>query len=113
MLAGLFSFKGRLNRIQYVTIILAGYLLPFVAYMVFSVSVRRTDLIDLVGLAVIFGVTWIFFAAMAKRFHDIGKSGWACLLFFVPVVGQLTPIALMIYPGENKTNEFGAVPIYF
>lgn len=50
-----------------------------------------------------------------KRLHDLGHSGWFSLLMFVPVVGPLLWIGLIIYcgffsgqPGENK---YGPAPV--
>jgi uncharacterized membrane protein YhaH (DUF805 family) len=47
------------------------------------------------------------FASMAKRFHNIGKSGWMALMVFLPIVGQITPFALLVCPGSDQDNEFG------
>jgi uncharacterized membrane protein YhaH (DUF805 family) len=29
------------------------------------------------------------FASMAKRFHDVGKSGSYCLVVFIPLLGAI------------------------
>jgi hypothetical protein len=50
------------------------------------------------------------FAAMAKRFHDINKSGLSSLLIFLPVAGLFTPLALLFYRGDAMDNKFGRPP---
>jgi uncharacterized membrane protein YhaH (DUF805 family) len=64
----------------------------------------------LVSLAMIALMLWMLVAAMSKRFHDINKSGWATLLILVPVVGLLTPLVLLFYPGDTTDNQFGPPP---
>jgi len=48
--------------------------------------------------------------AAIKRFHDFGKSGWFCLLVFIPGIGALTSLVLFFIPGSRKTNQYGPKP---
>jgi uncharacterized membrane protein YhaH (DUF805 family) len=56
---------------------------------------------------------WALLAALSKRFHDIGKSGFMCLLVLVPVVGIFTPFALLILQGTEGPNAYGPPVRYF
>jgi len=51
-------------------------------------------------------------AVGARRLHDIGKSGWWQLLWFIPVVGWIWIIVLLATDGVREDNEYGASPKY-
>jgi uncharacterized membrane protein YhaH (DUF805 family) len=50
--------------------------------------------------------------AVVSRFHDIGWSGWAVLLMFVPLVGVVTFLLLLVVPGQKRPNPYGEPPIF-
>lgn len=53
-------------------------------------------------------VLWALLAVSAKRWHDLGKSGWWALLLFVPAVGQLAVLAANgLMRGTRGPNRFG------
>lgn len=95
-LRGFFSFYGRINRIQYAMVMLVGY-----------------DLGIYAGFANLIVVICVLFAAMAKRFHDIARSGFSSLLVCIPVAGMFTPFGLLFYPGDASDNRFGQPPRRF
>lgn len=47
---------------------------------------------------------------VAKRCHDIGLPGTFLLLVFVPVVGIVWLIALLLMPGTAGPNAYGPAP---
>ena len=47
---------------------------------------------------------------LARRFHDMDKSGWWVMLFCVPIVNLATYIYLMTKKGTPGANRFGGVP---
>jgi uncharacterized membrane protein YhaH (DUF805 family) len=63
-------------------------------------------------------LTWIFciatiipgFAITARRLHDINKSGWCQLLFFIPIVNIILIFVWLCKEGDHNTNEYGANP---
>ena len=42
-----------------------------------------------------------------RRLHDVGKSAWALLWIFVPIVGPFFLLYYLVKPGENQTNAWG------
>jgi uncharacterized membrane protein YhaH (DUF805 family) len=42
-----------------------------------------------------------------RRWHDLNQSGWLTLLGFVPLVGFIATIALLILPGKAEPNQYG------
>ena len=49
-------------------------------------------------------------AVAVRRMHDIGKSGWNILWWFVCCIGWIVFIYLSAKEGENGTNEYGLDP---
>ena len=106
-----FSFRGRMNRLQYIIVILIGYVGSLVMFALTWPSLRTTgDLGVFAGLAILVVAFWILFAAMAKRFHDINKPGLHSVLIFAPFQGTFWPIALLFERGDATDNQFGPPP---
>jgi nitrate/nitrite transporter NarK len=54
-------------------------------------------------------MAWIFLALQAKRWHDLGKSGWLALVNLVPGIGTLVSIFILGFSnGAAGQNKFGA-----
>ena len=53
--------------------------------------------------------TWMAFAVTIKRFHDRDKSGFWCLIVFVPLIGPLWQLVECGFlSGSDGSNRFGA-----
>jgi len=48
-------------------------------------------------------------AVGARRLHDMGKSGWFQLLWFIPVLGWAVMIYFLVQPSVGP-NQYGAGP---
>ena len=106
----LFSFKGRVSRkgfwlahlllspIFSVVILLIGVLSGFNEWFVLITAF----------LSILMGAAE--FSFMIRRFHDIGKSGWAIFTAFVPV-GSSTPLCLFWKKGVAGSNAYGPDPL--
>lgn len=60
----------------------------------------------------IIAVAVVILRAAVSRFHDIGWSGWAVLLMFVPLVGVVAFLLLLVVPGQKRPNLYGEPPIF-
>lgn len=113
-LRAFFGFNGRMNRFQYAMVILIGYLGPLIIFALTWPSLRAMgDFGIFTGITPLIVMVWVLFAAMAKRFHDINKSGFASLFICIPIVGTFTPLVLFFYPGDASDNRFGPPPLSF
>ena len=68
---------------------------------------------DIFGIIVFLGLIIPNLAVTVRRFHDIGYSGWYILLVFIPFLGSiigLVIIVLMMVDGQPQINNYGAVP---
>ena len=92
----LFSFRGRLSRLQW-------WLFTLFTSIPASLCDKTWDGVDdapwlavLALIAFTVAVAWAWMAVSIKRLHDIDKSGWWLLLIFIPFLGAL---ALLILHG--------------
>lgn len=93
MFKNIFSFEGRIARLEYgLTIVIYIVLYVITLYLI--------DTIPLVGLLLLIATVWFLWAQGAKRCHDIGKSGWM----------QIVPfyfLFLIFQNSENGPNPYG------
>ena len=61
-------------------------------------------------LLVFLPIMWILWANIAKRCHDLGKSGFFGLLLLIPLVNFIFGIYLAFFKGDENDNEYGASP---
>lgn len=99
------TFSGRAHRPEYWWFALFN-VLGSLALAVFDILLGIDALSTLFSLAVLLPSL----AVGARRLHDIGRSGWWLLLWFIPLIGQLVMIYWAIQPGDQGTNEFGPPP---
>jgi uncharacterized membrane protein YhaH (DUF805 family) len=65
----------------------------------------------LVANVVAYSITWLWWCACIKRFHDRGKSSFWLLAFIMPFVGLVwILVELGIRPGDRSENRFGPPP---
>ncbi|MGJ4949374.1 DUF805 domain-containing protein [Bradyrhizobium sp. HKCCYLS20291] len=113
-LRGFFSFSGRINRAQYAMVMLFGYIGSILVFWLTWPHLRAMgDLGVALGMTNVAVILWILFAAMAKRLHDINRSGLSSLRILVPVIGIYTPCSLFFIPGDPSGNDYGSPPDRF
>jgi uncharacterized membrane protein YhaH (DUF805 family) len=100
------SFNGRAGRqelwIMLVAVSIVGGLGEAACVQMHSYAVAA-----LVMLAVV----WLSTALAARRWHDLGRSGWSILLQVIPIVNLWCFYMLAFRSGERGVNRFGADPI--
>ena len=117
-----FDYKGRSTRrefwlfvvIFYAGIFLMGVLANLVAGLFGFAAIHSEDLFSgLFGLVVLAYVGFsfaVFLAVAVRRLHDHDKSGWLFLLSFVPLVGWIFFLIMMLTPGNDYENSYGRDP---
>jgi len=106
-----FGISGRIGRVRYLgwSMAMLLCLLPLLLLGVGVIAVAEplgillTVLLGLAAmvLSLCFGV---------QRLHDIGWSGWLWLVNFVPFVGSVFALLMLIIPGTQGVNRFGPPP---
>ena len=111
-----FVIEGRASRRDYWMFILFNFIF-FIALIILS---KIISLIYL-GLGIlILLIPWFLycfiviipsFTLTIRRFHDINKSGLWFLINFIPIVGGVWLLVLMLKKGDLSDNQYGPVPI--
>ena len=90
-----FDATGRSSRLQYV-IVLGGSL---------AISLLLSVLISVVvpELAILFGLPLIpiWLIAHIRRLHDLGLSAWFVLIIFIPLIGLVFFLYMLLAPGKK------------
>ncbi len=127
----LFSFHGRITRREYwLKGILPMLGMSFIAVTILAIIEATTGLttdpktITRDATEIIVGIIWIPFgilltiiqlAIFTKRWHDRGRTGWWNLIFFIPIIGSILFIIMLIYlgkaKGQTEENQYGPVPV--
>lgn len=102
MFINLFSFKGRIRRLEYGLTYLGYILIVNVIEVVAAIylDIKNSTIINLIVLILLI---WIVLSQGAKRCHDRGNSGWYQIIPFY--------VFWMIFADENfGPNEYGNNP---
>lgn len=114
-----FNFAGRARRKEY-----WGYclfwtiaLLAIVGIGIFiDVEMGNLDSADMPAVTV--GLFGVFLLAtflpslgmIVRRLHDLGLTGWLCLLILIPTFGSLIILVFALIPTQGRENQWGPVP---
>lgn len=110
-----FTSAGRLNRKSY---IYRNFFLSFVLNIIriiLAVLAAYIDALELLftGLLYVSGIFGFVAGIMmlARRLHDLDKSGWWMLLLCVPLVNILFYIYILFFKGTEGPNQYGDDPL--
>lgn len=106
-----FSYKGRLRRRDYALLLIASVVMLAVSYvgLIWVIVADGGDdganLVAFVPLLYLVALALVAFICLqtAKRLHDIGWSGWFCLVPYIQ-------LPLLFIEGERGENRYGAAP---
>lgn len=106
------EFRGRARRKEY--------------WYFFAVSVVITLVLTLIdqglgwynsnsAIGILSGVFSLFIilpslSVTVRRLHDMGRTGWWVLLFFVPVAGFFIILCFLAFNGTAGANKYGDNP---
>ena len=106
-------FDGVAGRREFWTFFLVNlvaYLIFYVFMFVFAHSVLAL-LVDLLFFALILGTLVPYYAVMARRLHDSGRSGWWVLIGFVPFIGGLILLVLLALETAQGPNKYNSMSV--
>ena len=109
------SFSGRIPRRTYWLAIFAYFffssVLPLTVYEVIEDVILLYPDQSLVVLYVYLVLcSVLYFSALVRRLHDIGRSGLWALVSFIPLVGFLFGFVLGCLSGAEGANRYGPNP---
>ncbi len=111
----LFSTRGRLNRGRYLWTSFAIWVGMYAAAIALGVVAGLTNLDDRLVLSGSLCI-WLVAAVLAglqvvKRLHDFDRPGSHYWLLLVPFYNVSLTFLLVLQPGTDGPNDFGADPL--
>ena len=110
-----FIIKGRASRSEYWFLAIIIY--PILHFMLVTGQTQFLQALwihhNLYILSTII-VIFLFIPAITsqiRRFHDRDKSGWFILINFIPVVGWIIALVMLLDKGTPGKNRFGGYPL--
>lgn len=108
------TYEGRLNRKPYFIRILMMSVLGWIgkhlwdSFYPFSLSGTVLMVLGAI-LCVIAFVAGIML--VIRRLHDMDRTGWLALLSFIPIVGFIFALVLLLFKGTEGPNKYGEDPL--
>lgn len=99
------DFSGRARRKEFWMFTLFNFIIMVVLSIVDGIIG-----IPILGGIYALGVLIPGIAVGARRFHDIGKSGWWLLLGLIPFIGVIVLIIFFVMDSNPGDNRFGPNP---
>lgn len=107
------EFQGRASRSEFfrynLMISLCLTIIPIILGIIKLVS---NNIMTVIVLYVLLGIIELALilpglAIAVRRLHDTNKSGWFFLINFIPIVGPIWFLILMLTKGDVDTNNYG------
>lgn len=104
-------FTGRARRKEYWMFVAVNFIFSFFAIFIDSMLGIQYD----TGLGLVYGLYSLAvllpgLAVSVRRLHDVGKSGWMLLVYFIPIIGMIWLFVLSVRDGQPGVNVYGPNP---
>jgi uncharacterized membrane protein YhaH (DUF805 family) len=101
------TFSGRSSRSEYWYVQISGFLI-YLALVAVSVAVDTVGLdlsfVGVLGLGAGLALIVPNFAIMSRRLRDAGISPYFLFFIFLPILGGLALIVMMMFPSKEPAN---------
>ena len=109
-----FVIKGRASRSEYWFLQLI--VTPTFTYLGWAVDpiadgYGQPNIFFWISLVSVFVFFIPAITCQIRRFHDINKSGWFILINFIPFVGWIIALVMLVGKGTEGKNRFGDYPL--
>lgn len=102
-----FSFRGRIRRATFWWSTVCLWIIFVALFVLLEAKTGRGSTLILYPF-----IFWSFLAILAKRYHDLGRSGWWLLLLLIPLLGVIVvSVELALRRGKPGQNRFGPNPM--
>jgi len=102
------DFKGRSSRKEFWMFMLFHSLI-ILALVIDNLSLLK-DVALTIGIIYGLAVFIPMLGACVRRLHDSGKSGWLVLIYFIPYLGMIILIVLLVLDSDSGKNQYGPAP---
>ena len=116
------NFNGRARRSEfwlwYSINLLIAIIFAIIVYIIFliipfSENDKKIFAMIIIIIAGIYGILILIpsLSVQVRRLHDIGRSGWWCLLIILQIGGAIL-LVMSLKDSEEKENDYGPSPKY-
>lgn len=110
-----FTSAGRLNRKSYIYRSIFLSLVLGIIQGILELATVAIEALELLFAVLLLALCIFGFVAgimmLARRLHDLDKSGWWMLLLFVPLVNILFYIYILFFKGTEGPKQYGEDPL--
>ncbi len=112
----LFSINGRIGRIRYlayslIAMLVYGFVVSIIAAIAIpSISGASEAMMGFVIIALYAPLIIFSIFLMKRRLNDLNMSGWWQLIAYIPFIGALFALYMLIWPGKKESNKYGPPP---
>lgn len=108
----IFSFRGRIGRCRFWATLVPLFVVSMGLNLWFLATAGQGEptILLFISFAYFVFATWVAMATYAKRWHDLGMSGWMVLTLLIPFVNLLVLLFLGLAPGKPAANRYGTPP---
>ena len=112
VLSNYVNFSGRANRAEYWYFFLFNLIFGIVAIVLDSVLGLGIEGVGYGPIYILYILATFLpgLAVAVRRLHDTGKSGLFVLLAFIPCIGVIALLVMMVMAGDQESNQYGPVP---
>lgn len=107
------EFQGRASRSEFFRYnLMISLCLTIIPIMMGIIKLVTNDIMTAIVLYILLGIIDLALilpglAIAVRRLHDTNKSGWFFLINFIPIVGPIWFLILMLTKGDTDTNNYG------
>ena len=115
----IFAINGRIGRLRYLAYgmlatMVSVVIIGIAAAILIPIFASSTGGLETAGvlLVLVFYLPLLIFSIilMKRRLNDLDKSGWWQLLIFIPIVGIIFGLYVLLWPGTKGSNNYGLQP---
>ena len=113
-------FSGRAGRSEYWYFVLFNFLFAIAASIIDRLlgTTLHMDMPDGQSIVVggyvnmLYGLAVLIpgLAVLARRLHDVGKTGWYILILLIPLIGIIWLLVLLFTDSQAGDNKYGTNP---
>lgn len=104
------NFKGRARRKEFWYFALVNMIIGLILKFADNMLGTTTDGEGILGAIYSLIVLVPSIAVGVRRLHDVGKSGWFWLLWFIPIIGWIILLVWNCTDSEPGENQWGKNP---
>lgn len=106
------EFNGRARRKEYWMFVLFNIIFAIVALILDNLLGTAIHGIGYGLFYILYGLAVLIpgLAVLVRRLHDVGKSGWMFFILFIPIVGAIWMLILLVTDSVAGENEYGLNP---